>query len=202
MPRMIAASEISEVVLYLRACPILRANKLAPYPPLRVDDVGLRRPRCSEGQVRLLREVEREDHVAQMIVGDVLPIGLRIRVKAHRQHHHIRNLLWQLHQGRELLQARRTPRGPEIQDDRLAPITIQADRLRLVMNGEVGRDHAHLRGMIAAITASSGRSHQQQNKRGKCALPSNSAKLVVQTAHFPIIKGKSTWTLHLIRYPS
>ncbi len=81
-----------QVVHDLRAGPVLRADKLAPNDALAVDDVGFRRPRGAKGEIAALGGIEccAEDDV---VVGQVLPVGGRILVKAYGQHNNPRHLL-------------------------------------------------------------------------------------------------------------
>lgn len=88
-----------EVVLNFGSVPVLSADEFAADHSLAVDDVGLGWARGSEGEIGLVSAVEDDDHVVEMVVGDVLGVVRGIAVKGDGEDDGVWNLLLELLEG-------------------------------------------------------------------------------------------------------
>ena len=172
--------QAAQVALDFGSVPVLCAYEFAADDSFFVDDVGFGRTGGSEGEIGLLAGVEYDGHVGQVVVGEVLMVGVGVGVEAYGQYDHVWNLLLKLLQRRKLLETGRAPRGPEIEDDNFAAVLVQAYGLRAVMDGEVGGARAYLVRVASTVAAGGGdREAQGQD----CCSGDNPG------SHIPIIRG-------------
>ena len=118
-----------------------------------VDDVGFRRPGGIEGVVGLLAEVEDGGDAGDVIVGDVLAVGVRVGVEGDGEDDDIGHAALEVDEGGKLLETRRTPTGPEVEDDDFALrlILAEGNGLIAVADDDSGGAFADLGGVAAAV---------------------------------------------------
>jgi len=148
-----ARLEAAEVVLDFGGVPVLGADEFAADDALAVDDVGFGWARGSEGEIGFVGGIEDDGHVVEMVVGDVLLVVGGVAVEGNGEDDGVGNLLLELLEGGPLGGAVRAPRSPEVEDDDFAPVLAEADGLRSVANGEVGRRRADVGGVGSAVAA-------------------------------------------------
>jgi len=120
-----------------------------------VDDVGFRRAGGVEGVVGLLGEVEDGGDAGDVVIGDVLLIGVGVGIEADGEDDDVGHAALEFDEGGELLEARRAPAGPEIEDDNFALVLIvtKADGLGAVVDDDGRGVFADLGGMQGAVAA-------------------------------------------------
>ena len=175
-------SEIPEVIQDFGAGPVLGADELAADDAFGINDVGFGRPSGVEGVVGTLRGVEDGGDAGDVVVGEVLTVGLGVFVEAHGEDDDVGHLALELHQRGEFLKARRAPAGPEVQDNDFAAVLPEADLLGAVLDGDTGGVLAHLGGMAGAIAGDA--EHRAQSTEHGTSRPEQGT-----TDHVPIIVG-------------
>ncbi len=171
-----AALQLPEVAGDLGADPVLGADKLAPDDALPVEDESFRRARGAEGEIGALGAVEQCAH-SDVVVDHVLAVGLRILVKADRQHNNAGHLLLQLGERWPLSQAVGAPGRPEVEHDDLAAKLVEREGMGAIGNGNRGRGLADLAWMRAPVAACGGEAQAEQQRKQ------------AWDAHLPIIRG-------------
>ena len=136
----------------LRIAPIRSPNKSPPDIPLPVDDESLRPARRRILLRRNLLRIPNRREIHMPLHQKSL-ISRLIFINAHRQNRILRMLMMKFKQRRQLLNARRTPTPPEIQQHYLPPITCKMNRCPAVLDGKVRRSLANLLRMASAVAA-------------------------------------------------
>lgn len=160
-----AVLEGAEVVADLGVGPVGVANDLAADDSLSINDVGLG---PSFGVVELgggLLGVAYADEI-DVMTGEKPAVSGWILVNADCEDCELRMIVLKLKESRYLLNTRRAPCGPEIQQYNAATITGEVDGGGAIGNGEVRSDFAGLAGVSAAI-ASRKEKERRQGDQGE-----------------------------------
>jgi hypothetical protein len=176
--------EVSEVVEDFGCGPVLGADEFAADDAAGVDDVGFGGAGGVEGVVGLLREVEDSGDAGDVVVGDVLAIGVGVGVEADGEDLDAGHAALEVDEGGEFLEAGRAPAGPEIENDNFALVLIlaKADGLGAVVDDDVGGLFTNLGGVVAAVAGKQGTGNSQQ------ATEKQGAAKIGTAGHVPIIR--------------
>src|SRR6185437_12734049 len=121
--------QFTQEVHDLRLIPVHRANELAPQNASPVNDVGLGKLESAVKRITLLVRVADGQEI-HLVILEELPVSVTVHVHANAHHLYTAILEFglQLLERRQLLNAGRTPGGPEVQHHDLFAQIMQADR--------------------------------------------------------------------------
>jgi hypothetical protein len=148
-------SEVLQVVDDFGGGPVLGADEFAANDAVAVDDVGFGGAGGVEGSVGALGEVENGDDPGDVVIHDVLAVGVGVGVEADGEDDNVGHAALEVNEGGELFETGRAPAGPEIENDdfALGLVLTEADGLRAVADDDGGGAFADLSGMAGAVAA-------------------------------------------------
>ena len=131
------------------------ADEFAADDAIAVDDVGFRGAGSIECGVGALREVEDGGDAGDVVIDEVLAVGVGVGVEADGEDDDVGQAALEVDEGGELFEAGRAPAGPEIEDDdfALGLILAEADRLCAVADDDGGSVFADLSGVAGPVAA-------------------------------------------------
>ncbi len=171
-----AASEVLQIVDDLGGGPVLSADEFAADDAVAVDDVGFGGAGGVKGGVGALGEVEDGSDASDVVIDEVLAVGVGVGVEADGEDDDVGHAALEFDEGGEFFETGRAPAGPEIEDDdfALALVLAEAHGLRAVANDDGGGAFADLGGVAGAVAAQEreieDRRQETEKQRAACSV--------------------------------